>query len=118
MVFCILLTHTRLYYQARYCYYPLEQYLSLLVGQREHFLPCVAPCNPPSLSAVSGAIAPSSLMTTPVLFIIPRDRTRRVIMHSFTFFCPSVLSYSKRYQIHNALISNEIKLDSLLGDTI
>lgn len=37
MVFCILLTHTCLYYQARYCDYPLEQYLSLLVGQREHF---------------------------------------------------------------------------------
>ena len=36
MVFCILLTHTCLYYQARYCDY-LEQYLSLLVGQRERF---------------------------------------------------------------------------------
>lgn len=88
MVFCILLTHTRLYYQALYCDYPLEQYLSLLVGQREHFSLALHHVTPPSLSAVSGAIIPFSLMTIPVLFIIPRDRTRRPCTPS-PFFYPS-----------------------------
>ena len=49
MVFCILLTHTCLYYQARYCDYPLEQYLSLLVGQREHFWLALHRVTPPYL---------------------------------------------------------------------
>ena len=60
MVFCILLTHTCLYYQARFCVYPLEQYVSLLVGQRGFPFTCVAPCKPPPphIGCVSGAIDP------------------------------------------------------------